>query len=79
MPAKRAGLMRGLHRAALAGAGLSLNPGVETAIGISAAAGAAGLDLSAINSQTGVNFEAGDMLVHATNGEARALWLLKWN
>ncbi|KAK9831833.1 hypothetical protein WJX84_000041 [Apatococcus fuscideae] len=55
---------------AIAGAGLSLIPGVGTAIGIGAAAAAAGLDLSAINSQTGVEFEAGDMLVHATNGGA---------
>ncbi len=65
-----------LHGAAIAGAGLSLIPGVGTAIGIGAAAAAAGLDLSAINSQTGVEFEAGDMLVHATNGEA--CWQLEW-
>ena len=56
--------------AAIAGIGLSVIPGVGTAIGIGAAAGAAGLDLAAINSKTGVDFQPGDMLVHATNGEA---------
>ena len=59
-----------MRAAAIAGIGLSLIPGVGEAIGIGAAAGAAGLDLTAINSQTGVEFQPGDLLVHATNGEA---------
>ena len=68
-PAADHGLSLEVCPAAIAGAGLSVIPGVGTAIGIGAAAAAAGLDLTAINSKTGVEFEAGDQLVHASNGK----------
>lgn len=50
------------------GAGLSLIPGVGEAIGVGSAFAAAGLDVAATNTDTGIDFQPGDQFVHATNG-----------